>query len=74
MFGLITDILLLALFILVYLLMKRESRYLPFIREVHRIIKDHPEYADGIKAGVVGIRFLAGYSPFEKRNREKVTE
>jgi len=53
---------------------QRESRAmleLPFFREVERICKEHPEYLDGIAQGTVSIRFLPGYSPFEKAKRER---
>jgi len=49
----------------------------PFIEEVQRICKKHPEYLDGIKDGTVSIRFLAGHSPFKSKKKhapEPVTD
>jgi hypothetical protein len=34
---------------------------LPFIKDVHRLIEKHPEYLEGIRAGVVHIGFNPGH-------------
>ena len=44
-----------------YIIVKKSQ--LPFIRDVHRIIKEHPEYADGIRAGVVHLAYNPGCKP-----------
>lgn len=33
----------------------------PFYREVHRLISEHPEYAEGIERGIVHLHFDPGY-------------
>lgn len=56
-----------------YVILKKQE--FPFIDEIHRLIKERPEYAQGIKEGIVSLRFLAGYSPFPKhRKAESVSE
>jgi len=36
---------------------------LPFYRDIKRLIDRRPEYAEGIKEGVVHLAFLPGYAP-----------
>ncbi len=43
-----------------------------FIAEVRRIAQENQLYANGMKSGIVGVRFLPGYSPFAKHGK-KVT-
>ena len=39
------------------------SAELPFHREVNRLIRDNPEYLDGIRKGIVHVAFNPGQRP-----------
>lgn len=43
-----------------------DKRTLPFIKDIHVLIKKHPEYLEGIRQGVVHIGFNPGHSPKPK--------
>jgi len=43
---------------------------LPFHKDVNYLIKRHPEYLQGIRDGVVHIRFNAKHSPFPKHEKK----
>ena len=44
----------------------KKSEY-PFFQEVNALIKKYPEYQEGIKQGIVHIKFLPGHSPHPKK-------
>jgi len=47
----------------------------PFVREIQRLIKDRPEYLDGIRAGVVHLAYNPGCKPNpEGQEKCEVTE
>ena len=42
------------------------SAELPFHREVNRLIRDNPEYLDGIRKGIVHVAFNPGQKPKDR--------
>ena len=42
------------------------SSELPFHREVNRLIRDNPDYLDGIRKGIVHVAFNPGQKPKEE--------
>jgi len=52
-------------------LMENINPYLSFAREMRRLCKEKPAYEQGIKDGVVSLRFLPRHSPFPKHLKKE---
>jgi hypothetical protein len=47
-----------------------KEKDLPFIRDVHRLIKKYPEYLDGIREGRVHVAFDPGWREIMQDRRK----